>query len=159
MNEIARIAPQTCCVIGNSFSLQKDHASALKFFRRATQLDPRFAYAHTLCGHELIAMDELDEATYSFHSAIESDPRHYNAWYGAVHACLRHHDYIWLIVADCIACRYGLGLVKMRQGQHKSATLHFVNAGKINPRSSVLKCYIGMVRLFFQTGSSAREAM
>ena len=51
-------------------------------------------------------------------------------------------------LADCIVCRYGLGLVKMRQGQHKSATLHFVNAGKINPRSSVLKCYIGMVRLF-----------
>lgn len=43
----------TCrCAIGNCYSLQKDHETALKNFQRAVQLDSRFAYAHTLCGHE-----------------------------------------------------------------------------------------------------------
>lgn len=38
--------------MGNCYSLQKDHETALKNFQRAVQLNPRFAYAHTLCGHE-----------------------------------------------------------------------------------------------------------
>jgi hypothetical protein len=42
------------CVMGNCFSLQKDHESALKFFQRALQLDSHFTYAHTLCGHEYV---------------------------------------------------------------------------------------------------------
>ena len=40
------------CAMGNCYSLQKDHETALKNFQRAVQLNPRFAYAHTLCGHE-----------------------------------------------------------------------------------------------------------
>jgi len=38
--------------MGNCYGLQKDHETALKSFQRAVQLNPRFAYAHTLCGHE-----------------------------------------------------------------------------------------------------------
>lgn len=38
--------------MGNCYSLQKDHETALKNFQRAVQLNSRFAYAHTLCGHE-----------------------------------------------------------------------------------------------------------
>lgn len=38
--------------MGNCYGLQKDHEIALKNFQRAVQLNPRFAYAHTLCGHE-----------------------------------------------------------------------------------------------------------
>ncbi|KAA3457231.1 cell division cycle protein 27-like protein B isoform X2 [Gossypium australe] len=49
---VDRFAPQTWCAIGNCYSLQKDHESALKSFQRAVQLNSRFAYAHTLSGHE-----------------------------------------------------------------------------------------------------------
>lgn len=38
--------------MGNCYSLQKDHETALKNFQRAVHLDSRFAYAHTLSGHE-----------------------------------------------------------------------------------------------------------
>ena len=38
--------------MGNCYSLQKDHETALRNFQRSVQLNPRFAYAHTLCGHE-----------------------------------------------------------------------------------------------------------
>ncbi|KAL2618257.1 hypothetical protein AAZV13_08G235000 [Glycine max] len=47
-----RLAPQSWCAMGNCYSLQKDHETALKNFQRAVQLNPKFAYAHTLCGHE-----------------------------------------------------------------------------------------------------------
>lgn len=40
--------------MGNCYSLQKDHETALKNFQRAVQLDSRFSYAHTLCGHEYV---------------------------------------------------------------------------------------------------------
>lgn len=42
------------CAVGNCFALRKDHETALKNFQRAVQLDSRFAYAHTLCGHEYV---------------------------------------------------------------------------------------------------------
>lgn len=38
--------------MGNCYSLQKDHETALKNFQRAVQLNSKFTYAHTLCGHE-----------------------------------------------------------------------------------------------------------
>jgi anaphase-promoting complex subunit 3 len=40
--------------VGNCFAFRKDHETALKNFQRAVQLDSRFAYAHTLCGHEYV---------------------------------------------------------------------------------------------------------
>lgn len=42
--------------MGNCYSLQKDHESALKFFQRAIHLDSTFTYAHTLCGHEYASL-------------------------------------------------------------------------------------------------------
>jgi tetratricopeptide (TPR) repeat protein len=47
-----RMAPEAWCVVGNCFSLQKEHDASIKFFERAIQVDPQFTYAHTLLGHE-----------------------------------------------------------------------------------------------------------
>ena len=58
---IDRLAPQTWCVLGNCFSLQKEHELALKFFQRAIQLDPKYTYAHTLSGHEYFANEDFEE--------------------------------------------------------------------------------------------------
>ena len=38
-----RNAPESWCVVGNCFSLQKEHDAAVKFLERAVQLDPSFA--------------------------------------------------------------------------------------------------------------------
>ncbi|TYH36156.1 hypothetical protein ES332_D13G245600v1 [Gossypium tomentosum] len=54
-----RLAPQSWCAMGNCYSLQKDHETALKNFQRSVQLNTRFAYAHTLCGHEYVYMDNF----------------------------------------------------------------------------------------------------
>lgn len=44
------------------------------------QVDPNFAYAYTLLGHEHIATEELENALSCYRSAVRIDPRHYNAW-------------------------------------------------------------------------------
>lgn len=67
-------------VMGNCFSLQKEHETAQKFFSRALQLDQNLAYAHTLCGHEYFANEDFEKGLACFQDAIKIDPRHYNAW-------------------------------------------------------------------------------
>jgi anaphase-promoting complex subunit 3 len=115
-----RMAPETWCVVGNCFSLQKEHDTALKLFRRATQLNPLFTYAYTLSGHEYVTNDELEKASSSFRTALQTDKRHYNAW-------------------------YGLGVVYFRQQQYAMAQYHFQQAIKINGSSSILYTFLGLV--------------
>lgn len=55
----------------------------MRFFQRALQLDPGFAYGYTLCGHEYVAAEDFDRAKACFESAIRLDRRHYNAWCAA----------------------------------------------------------------------------
>ena len=116
-----RLAPQTWCVLGNCFSLQKEHETALRFFQRALQLDPRCTYAHTLCGHEFFANEDFEKAMGCYRNALRLDSRHYNAW-------------------------YGLGTVYYRQEKYELSEYHFRHALSINSRSSVLFCYLGMAQ-------------
>mmetsp|Transcript_7008 Transcript_7008/g.25848 ORF Transcript_7008/g.25848 Transcript_7008/m.25848 type:complete len:818 (-) Transcript_7008:193-2646(-) len=114
-----RLSPQAWCVMGNCFSLQREHDAALRFFQRALQLCPTFTYAHTLCGHEHFVSEDVEKGLDSFRNAIRIDERHYNAW-------------------------YGLGTIYLRQEQYDMAHYHFKKAKDINPRSSVLFCCLGM---------------
>ena len=118
--DIDRNSPQAWCAVGNSFSLQRDHDQALKCFKRATQIDPKFAYAFTLQGHEHVANEEYDKALSAYRSSIAAENRHYNAW-------------------------YGLGKVFEKQGKYVFAEQHYRTAASINPTNPVLVCCIGMV--------------
>lgn len=116
-----RLSPEAWCVVGNCFSLQKDHETALVFFGRSLQLDPDFTYTHTLSGYEYMANEDFDKAINCFRQALKSDPRHYNAW-------------------------YGLGAIYHRQEKFDLAEVHFEKAAKIHPASSVLKCNLGIAQ-------------
>ena len=118
--DVDRTSPQAWCAVGNSFSLQRDHDQALKCFKRATQLDPKFAYAFTLQGHEHVENEEYDKALAAFRSAIAVESRHYNAW-------------------------YGLGRVFEKQGKYDFAEQHYRTAAGINPSNSLLVGCIGFV--------------
>ncbi|KAJ5170791.1 20S cyclosome subunit (BimA/Nuc2/Cdc27) [Penicillium coprophilum] len=118
--EADRLSPQAWCAIGNSFSHQRDHDQALKCFKRATMIDPEFAYAFTLQGHEYVANEEYDKALEAYRHGINADNRHYNAW-------------------------YGLGTVYDKMGKLDFAEQHFRNAASINPTNAVLICCIGLV--------------
>ncbi|XP_010267174.1 PREDICTED: cell division cycle protein 27 homolog B-like isoform X3 [Nelumbo nucifera] len=113
-----RLAPQSWCAMGNCYSLQKDHETALKNFQRAVQLNSKFAYAHTLCGHEHVALEDFENGIKSYQSALRINPRHYNSW-------------------------YGLGMIYLRQEKFEFAEHHFRRAFQINPCSSVIMCYLG----------------
>eukprot|EP00929_Paragymnodinium_shiwhaense_P102288 TRINITY_DN65491_c0_g1_i2.p1 TRINITY_DN65491_c0_g1~~TRINITY_DN65491_c0_g1_i2.p1 ORF type:complete len:785 (-),score=204.86 TRINITY_DN65491_c0_g1_i2:43-2397(-) len=115
-----RMQPQVWCVVGNCFSLQQDHEQAKKCFRRAVQLDPSFAYAHTLMAHECVASENFDKAIQLYQRAINLDPRHYNAW-------------------------WGLGNVYYRQEEYARAKVHFRQALSINGSSAVMLISLGMV--------------
>jgi anaphase-promoting complex subunit 3 len=131
---IDRLAPQTWCALGNCFSLQKEHETAIRFFRRALQIDPKHAYAHTLCGHEYFANEDFEKAMTSYRAAIRIDPRHYNAW-------------------------YGLGTVYYRQEKYELSEYHFRHALGINSRSSVLFCYLGMAQHALRRPGDALDAL
>ncbi|KAL6234988.1 protein bima [Aspergillus navahoensis] len=118
--DVDRLSPEAWCAVGNSFSHQRDHDQALKCFKRATQLDPHFAYGFTLQGHEYVANEEYDKALEAYRNGINADSRHYNAW-------------------------YGLGTVYDKMGKLDFAEQHFRNAAKINPSNAVLICCIGLV--------------
>jgi len=120
LTELDRNSPASWCAVGNCFSLQKEHETALKFLKRAIQVDPDFTYAYTLSGHEYISSENWDKAMTCFRNAIRLDPRHYNAW-------------------------YGLGMIFYSQEKYTQAEYHFRKALDINQRSSVLYCYVGMV--------------
>ncbi|KAJ7969551.1 Cell division cycle protein 27 like B [Quillaja saponaria] len=113
-----RLAPQSWCAMGNCYSLRKDHETAMKNFQRAVQLNPRFAYAHTLCGHEYVALEDFENGSKCDQSALRVDTRHYNAW-------------------------YGLGMIYLRQEKIELSENHFRMAFQINPRSSVIMSYLG----------------
>mmetsp|Transcript_23768 Transcript_23768/g.35092 ORF Transcript_23768/g.35092 Transcript_23768/m.35092 type:complete len:787 (-) Transcript_23768:511-2871(-) len=121
VTDFDRLSPQVWCVVGNCFSLQKEHETALVFFRRSIQLDRTLPYSHTLSGHEYFANEDLEKAIACFRDAIAADERHYNAW-------------------------YGLGAVYYRQEKFDLAEYHFHKACTINPQSSVLICHLGMAQ-------------
>jgi len=116
-----KMAPESWCVVGNCFSLQKEHETSLAFFRRSIQLDSSFTYAHTLSGHEYVSNEDFDQAVACFRNAIRNDDRHYTAW-------------------------YGLGAIYFRQEKYDLAEYHFKKALTINPQSSVLHCHLGMAQ-------------
>ena len=120
LSELERLSPQAWVAVGNSFSLQREHEQALKCFKRATQIDPSFAYGFTLQGHEFVANEEFEKALDAYRCAVAADGRHYNAW-------------------------YGLGKVYEKMGKWDTAETHYRTAARINPANAVLVACIGMV--------------
>lgn len=116
----AWLSPEAWCALGNAWSLAKDHEQALRCFKRATQLNPKFAYAYTLQGHEHMANEEYDKALTAFRMSISADRRHYNAY-------------------------YGIGMVYEKLGNYDKAYTHFQAASQIHPTNAVLICCIGTV--------------
>eukprot|EP00258_Populus_trichocarpa_P042418 XP_024458437.1 cell division cycle protein 27 homolog B isoform X4 [Populus trichocarpa] len=129
-----RLAPQSWCAMGNCYSLQKNHETALKNFQRAVQLDSRFAYAHTLCGHEYVALDDFENGIKSYQSALRIDARHYKSW-------------------------HGLGMVYLRQEKNEFSEHHFQMAFQINPHSSVIMSYLGTALHALKRNEEALEMM
>ncbi|RYG57434.1 hypothetical protein EON66_00385, partial [archaeon] len=113
-------SPQTHCIIANNHSVSGKHAQAIAYLKSAVQLYPTYVYAHTLAGHEYLALGELEKAESHFSLAVRHDRRHYNGW-------------------------YGMGSVAMKREDYLSARTYFTRALTINSSSPVLLCCLATV--------------
>lgn len=85
---------------GNHYSLRAEHEKAVKYFRRATQLDRTYLSAWTLMGHEYVEMKNSHAAIEAYRRAVgmvfhllitdislptcftDVNRKDYRAWYG-----------------------------------------------------------------------------
>ncbi|KAK5156856.1 anaphase-promoting complex subunit cdc27 [Recurvomyces mirabilis] len=113
-------APQAWCAVGNAFSLSREHDQAISAFKRAVQVNEKFAYAWALMGHEYITNEEFEAALSAFRKAVAIDRRNYGGW-------------------------YGLGKSYERMGKLEEAERHYRIASTINPSNATLLVCIGVV--------------
>ncbi|KAL0956553.1 hypothetical protein HGRIS_002690 [Hohenbuehelia grisea] len=87
--------PEVCCLVGNHYSLRAEHEKAVKYFRRATQLDRTHTSAWTLMGHEYVEMKNSHAAIEAYRRAVDVNRKDYRAWYGLGQAyeLLSMHQY------------------------------------------------------------------
>ena len=57
---------ETCCVIGNYYSLIGEHMKAITYFKRAVKLDKKCLPAWTLMGHEYLELKNVGGAIDSY---------------------------------------------------------------------------------------------
>ncbi|XP_011178435.1 cell division cycle protein 23 homolog [Zeugodacus cucurbitae] len=79
---INKYCPETCCVVGNYYSIRSDHQMAIVYFQRALKLNPKYLSAWTLMGHEFMELKNTNAAIQSYRKAVEVNKRDYRAWYG-----------------------------------------------------------------------------
>ncbi|GAB5360647.1 hypothetical protein AAMO2058_000645000 [Amorphochlora amoebiformis] len=93
--KIDKYRPETCCIIGNYYSLKREHERAVLYFKRALRLDPNYLSAWTLMGHEYVEMRNSAAAIESYRRAVDINPRDYRAWYGLgqTYEIMRMHNY------------------------------------------------------------------
>ncbi|KAI9682432.1 MAG: Anaphase-promoting complex subunit 23 [Trizodia sp. TS-e1964] len=77
-----KFRPETCCIVGNYYSLTSNHEKAVMYFRRALTLDRSFLSAWTLMGHEYVEMKNTHAAIESYRRAVDINRKDYRAWYG-----------------------------------------------------------------------------
>lgn len=129
-----RHASATWCAIGNCYSLQRDPDAALRYFMRATRINPNCAYAHSLAGHEHVLKEDFEAALASYREALRIDERHYNAL-------------------------YGIGQVLHKQEKYDLAERHFRAALRIHPRNSNLHYHLGVVLASAATAATTHPSM
>lgn len=90
-----RHRPETCCLVGNYYSLRGEHEKAVMYFRRALRLDRGYLSAWTLMGHEFVEMKVTHAAVEAYRRAVgallslicalivaDVNRKDYRAWYG-----------------------------------------------------------------------------
>jgi len=68
--KIDKYRVETCCILGNYFSLHGEHQKALRFFHRALKLNPLCLDAWTLLGQEYMELKNSNDAIQSYSKAL-----------------------------------------------------------------------------------------
>ncbi|PBK74233.1 TPR-like protein [Armillaria solidipes] len=86
--------PEVACFVGNYYSVRSYHTDAIKYFKRAVDLDPTYDTALTLMGHEYIEMKNAQAAITAYRQTLDIRRDDHRAWYGLGQAyeLLSMHD-------------------------------------------------------------------
>ena len=68
--QIEQYRAETCCVIGNYYSLKNRHQKAVIYFQRALKLNRRYLSAWTLMGHEYVELKNSPAAIEAYRRAV-----------------------------------------------------------------------------------------
>lgn len=79
---VDKYRPESCCIVGNYYSVKKQRAKAITYFQRALKLDGSFSSAWTLMGHEYVEWKQTAYAIECYRRAVQADAGDYRAWYG-----------------------------------------------------------------------------
>lgn len=82
ITKINKFAPESCCVVGNYYSLKGSHEKAILHFTRAIKCNPAYLTAWTLMGHEYVELRNTAAAVQCYRRAVQVSPADYRAWYG-----------------------------------------------------------------------------
>ncbi|QDZ24131.1 subunit 8 of anaphase-promoting complex [Chloropicon primus] len=128
--------PETCCIIGNYYSLRTQHEKAVAYFRRALKLNRNYLSAWTLMGHEYVEMKNPEAAIEAYRRAVDINPRDYRAWYGLgqTYEVLRMPYY---------ALYYFRQATKLRPGDARfwCAMGQCYESEELNMQDAALQCY------------------
>mmetsp|Transcript_1665 Transcript_1665/g.1667 ORF Transcript_1665/g.1667 Transcript_1665/m.1667 type:complete len:374 (+) Transcript_1665:388-1509(+) len=80
--KVDKFRPETCCIIGNYYSLKGQHEKAVINFQRALKVDRKYLPAWTLMGHEYVELRNTAAAVQCYRQAVEVNRCDYRAWYG-----------------------------------------------------------------------------
>ena len=152
--EQCQFAPETWVVLGNTFSLQKEHETAIKFFNRATQINPAFTYSYTLAGHEYVENENFTEANNCFKKALAYDELQVNAWWGLGNIQLKEQNYSEAIklFRRCISINnhsavlyFYLGTAYLQNKDIKNALNNLINAQKLDPKNPMIQYQVANI--------------
>lgn len=113
-------APETWIIVGNCYSAQNEHDAAIKFFKRAIQINPRYSLAFALCGHEFVQIEDTKAAKNYYERGLSVDND-------------KNYKILW-----------GLGNIYMKQEKYGDAKRYFESAKRLNPFSSSIHTYLGL---------------
>lgn len=132
--EINKYRPETCCVIGNYYSIRGEHQKAILYFQRALKLNPKYLSAWTLMGHEFMELKNTNAAIQSYRQAVEVNRRDFRAWYGLGQA-------YEIIKMPFYGLYYYKTATQLRPYDSRMLVALGETYEKLNKNSNALKCY------------------
>lgn len=132
--EINKYRPETCCVIGNYYSIRGEHQKAILYFQRALKLNPKYLSAWTLMGHEFMELKNTNAAIQSYRQAVEVNRRDFRAFYGLGQA-------YEIIKMPFYSLYYYKTATQLRPYDSRMLLALGETYEKLDKRSNALKCY------------------
>jgi anaphase-promoting complex subunit 8 len=112
---------ETCCIVGNYYSLKSEHEKAVTHFRRALKINRNYLAAWTLLGHEYLELKNTHAAVEAYRRAVGMSPfslqdlnrSDYRAWYGLgqVYEMLEMHYYALYYYEHALVYKFPLDVL------------------------------------------------